>query len=116
MCHGLHATAGQSCPQSPQNFGEFSDNQAASEGYLLSYAEIAPRKAFLDGNFAGRRLEAEPSEYEIWDTLLVGFGLRVQPNGQRAGFVRVRHRGRHRRITLGCSTGEDALTVRRQGW
>ncbi|WP_343033355.1 Arm DNA-binding domain-containing protein [Altericroceibacterium indicum] len=37
----------------------------------------------------------------MWDTELAGFGLRVRPSGNYFWFVRVRHRGKHRRISLG---------------
>ncbi|MEM7687465.1 MAG: site-specific integrase [Pseudomonadota bacterium] len=72
------------------------------------------RKAFLDGNFARRKLPLEASEYCIWDTKLAGFGLRVRPSGNYVWFVRLRHRGKHRRITLGKTKELDAKSARSQ--
>ena len=71
-------------------------------------------RAFLDGNFARRNLPLKASEYCIWDTELAGFGLRVRPTGNYYWFVRLRHRGKHRRITLGKTTDLDAALARSQ--
>lgn len=71
-------------------------------------------KVFLDGNFARRKLPLRTSEYCIWDTELPGFGLRVRPSGNYFWFVRLRHRGKHRRITLGKTTDLDAVLARSQ--
>jgi integrase len=72
------------------------------------------RRVFLDGNFARRKLPLRPSEYCIWDTELAGFGLRVRPTGRYYWFVRLRHRGKHRRITLGCTDDLGAELARTQ--
>ncbi|WP_240959603.1 integrase arm-type DNA-binding domain-containing protein [Novosphingobium olei] len=61
------------------------------------------RRALLDGNFARRKLPLRETEYCIWDTELAGFSLRGRPTGNTYWFVRLRLRGKHRRITLGRS-------------
>ncbi|MDF1836027.1 MAG: Arm DNA-binding domain-containing protein, partial [Alteraurantiacibacter sp. bin_em_oilr2.035] len=70
------------------------------------------RRALLDGNFARRKLPLRESEYCIWDTELAGFGLRVRPSGNYFWFVRLRHRGKHRRITLGRTDELEAGLAR----
>ncbi|KEO89092.1 integrase [Erythrobacter longus] len=72
------------------------------------------RRALLDGNLARRNLPLGKSEYCIWDAELAGFGLRVRPSGNYFWFVRLRHRGKHRRITLGRSDELDAGLARAQ--
>lgn len=72
------------------------------------------RRTLLDGNFARRKLPLGKSEYCIWDTQLAGFGLRVRPSGNYFWFVRLRHRGKHRRITLGRADELDAGLARAQ--
>ncbi len=72
------------------------------------------RRAFLDGNFARRKLPLKGHEYSIWDTELAGFGLRVRPTGRYYWFVRLRHRGKHRRVSLGCTEDMDAALARSQ--
>ena len=74
----------------------------------------AGRRAFLDGNYARRKLPLKTSEYCIWDTELPGFGMRVRPSGNYFWFVRLRHRGKHRRITLGKTDDVDAVLARAQ--
>ena len=53
-------------------------------------------------------------EYCIWDTELPGFGLRVRPTGRFYWFVRLRHRGKHRRVSLGCTDDVEATLARSQ--
>ncbi len=72
------------------------------------------RRALLDGNFARRSLPLCDREYCIWDSELAGFGLRVRPTGNYFWFVRLRHRGKHKRITLGRSDELDAGLARAQ--
>lgn len=72
------------------------------------------RRALLDGNFARRKLPLREREYCIWDTELAGFGLRVRPSGNYFWFVRLRHRGKHRRITLGRTDELEAGLARAQ--
>ena len=67
----------------------------------LTSTNSATRIAYLDGNFTRRNLPHEDQPYELWDTVLAGSGMRVRPSGTRSWFVRVRHRGRYRRISLG---------------
>jgi integrase len=69
-------------------------------------------RAYLDGNLARRKLPPAPREYVIWDTELAGFGMRVRPSGKRYWFVRLRHRGKHRRVSLGRIEEVEALTAR----
>lgn len=77
-------------------------------------AALVPRRTFLDGNFVRRRLPLRASDYCIWDNELIGFGLRVRSSGRYYWFVRVRQRGKQRRVTLGCSDDLDAERARRQ--
>ena len=85
-----------------------------SDSYMVPNPSKKGRKVFLDGNFARRKLPLRTSEYCIWDTELPGFGLRVRPSGNYFWFVRLRHRGKHRRITLGKTTDLDAVLARSQ--
>ena len=66
----------------------------------------------LDGNFARRKHRLLPSEYCIWDSELAGFGMRVRPSGRTYWFVRLRHRGKHRRVSLGRTDEVDAMLAR----
>lgn len=81
---------------------------------MVPAAKKQGNRAFLDGNFARRNLPLKANEYCIWDTELAGFGLRVRPSGNYYWFVRLRHRGKHRRITLGKTTDLDAALARSQ--
>lgn len=71
-----------------------SDSSGSANGYLV------PQKSLLDGNFARRALPAKADEYCVWDTELKGFGIRVLPSGTASWIVRLRQRGKHRRITI----------------
>ena len=101
----------------PENVG-FLDvcacDPALANGYLLPNASPGARRALLDGNFARRSHPALPSEYVIWDTELAGFGLRVRPSGNTFWTVRLRHRGKQRRVTLGRVEDVDATDARAQ--
>ena len=44
----------------------------------------------------------------IWDTELAGFGVRIRPSGNAFWTVRLRHRGKQRRVTLGRAEDVDA--------
>ncbi len=72
------------------------------------------RRAFLDGNFARRKLRLQANEYCIWDSELSRFGMRVRPTGRYFWFVRLRHRGKHRRVSLGAVEDVDAELARRR--
>jgi hypothetical protein len=72
------------------------------------------RRALLDGKFVRRKLHLLSREYCIWDSELAGFGLRVRPSGRYFWFVRLRHRGKHRRVSLGCTDEVDAVLARTQ--
>lgn len=86
----------------------------AAEGHMVPMRRKPGRRALLDGNFARRKLPMREAEYCIWDTELAGFGLRVRPTGNTYRFVRLRHRGKHRRITLGRSDELAAELARAQ--
>ena len=84
------------------------------ECHMVPKRRRSARRAFLDGNFARRKLPLREREYCFWDTELAGFGLRVRPSGNYFWFVRLRHRGKHHRITLGRTDGLEAGLARAQ--
>ncbi len=71
-------------------------------------------RAYLDGNFARRKHPLRERDYCVWDTELAGFGMRVQPTGRYFWFVRLRHRNKHRRVSLGRTDDVDAELARSQ--
>ena len=89
-------------------------NLAPSDGYLVPNASRAEKRALLDGNFARKNHPARPSEYVIWDAELAGFGLRIRPSGHAFWTVRLRHRGKQRRVTIGRVEDVDANLARAQ--
>ncbi len=111
---GSHAADGHPVPRKPQDCATFEPSPANDDGLMVPRRHKPGRRAFLDGNFARRKLPLAASEYCIWDTELPGFGLRVRPTGRYYWFVRLRHRGKHRRITLGCTDDVDAVLARTQ--
>ena len=92
----------------------FRGSSAIEDGLMVPNRQKPGRRAFLDGNFARRKLRTLSHEYCIWDSELAGFGLRVRPTGRYFWFVRVRHRGKHRRVSLGCTEDVDAALARTQ--
>jgi len=87
---------------------------APSDGHLVPIASRAEKRALLDGNFARKNHPARPSEYVIWDAELAGFGLRIRPSGHAFWTVRLRHRGKQRRVTIGRVEDVDATLARAQ--
>jgi hypothetical protein len=108
------ADDGYLIPAVPQNSATLCGSSVTINGYMVPTAKKPGRRAFLDGNFARRRLPFLPYEYCIWDTELAGFGLRVRPSGRYFWFARVRHRGTQRRVSLGCIEDVDAALARTQ--
>jgi len=108
------AIDGHVVPNNPQNLGTLAGSSDIAYGHMVPAWKKQGNRAFLDGNFARRNLPLKASEYCIWDTELAGFGLRVRPSGNYYWFVRLRHRGKHRRITLGKTTDLDAALARSQ--
>jgi integrase len=108
------AIDGYAVPNNSQNFGTLAGSSDIPDGHMVPAAKKQGNRAFLDGNFARRNLPLKANEYCIWDTELAGFGLRVRPSGNYYWFVRLRHRGKHRRITLGKTTDLDAALARSQ--
>ncbi|NLR69261.1 tyrosine-type recombinase/integrase [Novosphingobium sp. ERN07] len=101
----------------PENAGNSAHSDELSDpirSHLHPQTDSGVRRAFLDGNFARQYVASQPKEYEIWDTVLIGFGMRIQPNGRSCWFVRKRHRGSNRRVTLGRCCDVDALAARRE--
>lgn len=86
----------------------------ADDGYMLPSRHKPGRRVNLDGNFARRKHPVRASEYTVWDIELPGFGLRIRPTGSAFWTVRVRHRGKQRRVTLGRSDEVDAVLARNQ--
>lgn len=84
------------------------------DGYLLPNRSRAADRAFLDGNFARKSHPVRCSEYTIWNTEIAGFGLRVRPSANAFWTVRLRHRGKQHRVTLGRAEDVDASFARAQ--
>lgn len=102
------------CPRIPLISATFETSSGSFDGHMVPNRRKRGRRAFLDGNFARRKLPLKASEYCIWDSELAGFGLRVRPTGRYYWFVRLRHRGKHRRISLGCTDDVGADLARAQ--
>ena len=101
-------------PANDSNFKGSGGSLHEGECHMLPKRRKSARRALLDGNFARRKLPLREREYCIWDTELAGFGLRVRPSGNCFWFVRLRHRGKHRRITLGRTDELEAGLARAQ--
>ena len=108
------ALDGYLVPASPHKSATFASGSGMADGLMVPNRRKPGRRALLDGNFARRKHPVQASEYYIWDTELPGFGLRIHPTGRYHWFVRLRHRGKHRRITLGRSDELDAALARTQ--
>lgn len=111
---GWGADDGYLVPMNSQNSATLAHSSANENGYMVPLAKKPGRRALLDGNFARRKLRLLDHEYCIWDNELAGFGLRVRPSGRYFWFVRLRHRGKHRRVSLGCTEDVDAPLARSQ--
>ena len=99
-------------PQKWQYFGD-SGGQFCYKCMLYGPQSALPgNRAYLDGNLIRRKMGESDLDQVIWDNELAGFGLRIRPSGKRYWFVRLRQRGRHRRISLGCTDDVDAPTAR----
>ena len=109
-----HAVEGHPDPANDGNSATFGGSFASDDCHMVPRRRKPGRRALLDGNFARRKLPLRETEYCIWDTELAGFGLRVRPSGNYFWFVRVRHRGKHRRISLGRTDELDAGVARAQ--
>ena len=109
-----HAAEGHPVPANDGNSATFEGSFATGDCHMVPRRRKPGRRALLDGNFARRKLPLRETEYCIWDTELAGFGLRVRPSGNYFWFVRVRHRGKHRRISLGRTDELDASVARAQ--
>jgi integrase len=109
---GGDTAEGHLVPANDRNPATFDAGFGICDGHMVPMRRKPGRRALLDGNFARRRLPLRETEYCIWDTELAGFGLRVRPTGKYYWFVRLRHRGKHRRITL-ARTDELAAELAR---
>lgn len=101
-------------PRNPQNSALYEAGSGADDGLMVPNRQKPGRRAFLDGNYARRKHPVRAGEYTIWDTELVGFGLRVRPSGRCFWTVRIRHRGKQRRVTLGRPEDVEAVVARAQ--
>jgi hypothetical protein len=111
---GWDAAEGHLVPANDRNPATFDAGFDICDGHMVPMRRKHGRRALLDGNFARRRLPLRETEYCIWDTELAGFGVRVRPTGKYYWFVRLRHRGKHRRITLGRTDELAAELARAQ--
>ena len=98
-----HAVEGHLVPANDGNSATFHGSSASDECHMVPMRRKPGRRALFDDNFARRNLPLRETEYCIWDTEPAGFGLRVRPIGKHHWFVRLRHRGKHHRTTLGRS-------------
>lgn len=96
------------------NSADFEAETVRQNGYLVPNWQNGVKRAYLDGNLARRKFPVGPVEYSIWDISLAGFGMRVRASGKRIWFVRLRQRGRHRRISLGRCDLVEAGVARAQ--
>jgi integrase len=110
----LAAVDGYLVPRNSQISGTFAGSSDNNDCHIVPFRKKPGRRAFLDGNFARRKLRLLDHEYCIWDSELAGFGLRVRPSGRYYWFVRLRHRGKHRRVSLGRTDDVDAELARTQ--
>lgn len=101
-------------PQNSQNSDGYDAGSTSSDSYLCPRDRRRRHHALLDGNFVRRTLPLKPHEYCIWDTELPGFGLRISPTGRYYWTVRLRHRGKQRRVSLGRTDNVDAELARAQ--
>ncbi|WP_454890522.1 tyrosine-type recombinase/integrase [Sphingopyxis chilensis] len=92
--------------------GEFDQARENQGDQFQPWLEKRGARIVLDGNFARRKLPVRANEYCIWDSVLPGFGMRVRPTGRTFWFVRLRHRDKHRRISLGCTADISAELAR----
>ena len=108
------AVEGRPVPANDRVSATFSGGFDSEDCHMVPKRRKPGRRALLDGNFARRTLPLRDREYCIWDSELAGFGLRVRPSGNYFWFVRLRHRGKHKRITLGRTDELDAGLARAQ--
>ena len=114
LLSGGYAAEGHLVPANDRISATSDPSFDIGDGQMVPMRRKPGRRALLDGNFARRKLPLRETEYCIWDTELAGFGLRVRPSGNYYWFVRLRHRGKHRRITLGRSDDLAAELARAQ--
>ena len=105
---------GHLLPRNAAETAAYEASESPFDCYLLPSPDLETRHALLDGNFARRDHPVQPSEYTVWDTELAGFGLRVRPTGKAFWTVRLRHRGKQRRVTIGRTEDVDAVFARAQ--
>ena len=110
--HGAGAGDGCAVPDKSLILATSGGSSANVNGHMVPNRQKPGRRALLDGNFARRKHRLLPSEYCIWDSELAGFGMRVRPSGRTYWFVRLRHRGKHRRVSLGRTDEVDAMLAR----
>ncbi|WP_231735434.1 site-specific integrase [Novosphingobium sp. CCH12-A3] len=108
----LGAAEGHLVPRNADNSDTLPESSNGSGGDLVPNPLLPGFRAFLDGNLARRKMPHGPGEYDVWDTELAGFGMRIRASGNRYWFVRLRRRGRHCRVSLGKVDVVDAQTAR----
>jgi integrase len=73
----------------PQDGPQEQPRQSQEVGQAAQEDRAAARRTQLT-DLAVRHLKPEAARYEVWDTLLVGFGVRVAPTGRFTWIVRYR--------------------------
>lgn len=111
---GSRSSDGYMLPENQPDSALYCAVPGADDGYMLPSRHKPGRRVNLDGNFARRKHPVWASEYMVWDIELPGFGLRIRPTGSAFWTVRVRHRGKQRRVTLGRVEDVDAVLARNQ--
>lgn len=108
----LGAVDGHLVPRNAGISGTLPESSDGSDGDLVPNPLLPGIRTLLDGNLARRKMPYGPGEYDVWDTELAGFGMRIRASGNRYWFVRLRRRGRHCRVSLGKVDEVDAQTAR----
>ena len=60
------------------------------------------------------RLRPHEREYTVWDSRVIGLGVRVRPSGGRSYVLLQKTGGRSRRVSLGPVATKDIAEIRRE--
>lgn len=85
---------------------------SAKTVHLLPRRRKVPSRALLDGHLARRKPRPNTVDHVVWDSALTGFGLQVRRSGNNSWIVRLRERGKAKKITLGRCVDIEASDAR----